>query len=58
MNRILVCLTLMNLFGLCFAGKGGPFSSKAPRSSDKFTFQDIFGGRFSPQGYSCNWMSG
>ena len=57
MNRILVCL-LMNLFGLFSAGKGGPFSSKAPRSSDKFTFEDIFGGRFSSQGYSCTWMSG
>ena len=57
MNRILVCL-LMNLFGLFSAGKGGPFSSKAPRSSDKFTFEDIFDGRFSSQGYSCTWMSG
>lgn len=39
-------------------GKGGSFSNKVARSSDRFTFDDIFSGRFSPAGYSCQWVSG
>ncbi|KAM7448243.1 hypothetical protein ABFA07_003655 [Porites harrisoni] len=40
-----------------YSGKGGPFSNKVARSSDRFTFDDIFSGKFSPAGYSCQWVS-
>lgn len=45
-------------FFFSLLGKGGPFSNKVARSSDRFTFDDIFSGRFSPAGYSCQWVSG
>ena len=46
------------LFFFSLLGKGGSFNKKVARSSDRFTFDDIFSGRFSPAGYSCQWVSG
>ena len=46
------------LFFFSLLGKGGSFYKKVARSSDRFTFDDIFSGRFSPAGYSCQWVSG
>ena len=45
-------------FFFSLPGKGGSFSNKVARSADHFKFEDIFSGRFSPQGYSCDWISG
>ncbi|XP_078344654.1 dipeptidyl peptidase 4-like isoform X2 [Oculina patagonica] len=50
---IVICTVMVTIY----SGKSGPFSNKIARSSDKFTFQDIFDGRFSPEMYSCNWIS-
>lgn len=45
-------------FFFSLIGKGGSVSNKLARSADKFQFEDIFSGRFSPQPYSCDWISG
>ena len=43
---------------LFLAGKSETFPSKSERSADKFHFEDIFKGRFSPAMYSCDWVAG
>lgn len=59
-TNIVQCRCKGKYFSVFFSllGKGGPFSNKVARSSDRFTFDDIFSGRFSPAGYSCQWVSG
>lgn len=46
------------LFLFISLGKGESFPAKMVRSADKFHFQDIFSGRFSPAMYSCDWVDG
>lgn len=46
------------MFVFSLTGKGGSVSNKVARSADKFKFEDIFSGRFSPEGYTCDWISG
>lgn len=46
------------LFLFISIGKGESFPAKMVRSADKFHFQDIFSGRFSPAMYSCDWVDG
>ena len=49
---------LLDFFLFSLVGKGGSVSNKLARSADKFQFEDIFSGRFSPQPYTCDWISG
>lgn len=50
---IVICTVMATLY----SGKGGPFSRRLARNSRRFTFDDIFNGRFFPQGYTCTWVS-
>ncbi|XP_022795852.1 prolyl endopeptidase FAP-like [Stylophora pistillata] len=53
---VAVALVIGTVMVSLYSGKGESFPGKMVRSADKFQFQDIFSGRFSPAMYSCNWI--
>nr|XP_058945915.1 dipeptidyl peptidase 4-like [Pocillopora verrucosa] len=55
-TAVAVALVVGTVMVSLYSGKGESFPAKMVRSADKFHFQDIFSGRFSPAMYSCDWV--